>query len=173
MDEGAREGLGQAPGPGVSGTSGQEQATTRWVGTVVHLDTRRDPLTAGFLLHGVTGGREVEWLVDTGATTSLLLTKEWERVYGGHDLIPARMRITCVDGRPMEVRGRTELEIDFGGCKQRAHMVLADIGHGGILGMDPHRNWGASVDVGRGKVYLDTPGGSSEKQERWFSRSQS
>lgn len=103
----------------------------------------------------VTQGQEVEWLVDMGAYTSLLSTREWRRVARGRSLTPARMRITCADGRPMEVRGKAEVEIDFGSCRRQAEVGVADIGHGGILGMDALKKWGASVDIGLGKVRLD------------------
>lgn len=66
MDQGAGAEFEQERGPGQPETSRQGQSTAGWVGTVVHLDTRRDPLTAGFLLRRVTQDQEVEWLVDTG-----------------------------------------------------------------------------------------------------------
>lgn len=57
----------------------------------------------------------------------------------------------------MEVRGTAELEIHFGGCRWSVHVVVVNIGHGGILGMDTLKRWGASVDVGWGEVRLDPP----------------
>lgn len=53
---------------------------------------------AGFLICGVTQGWDVEWLVDTGASTSLFSLKKWEWAKGDQQLVPARMRITCIDG---------------------------------------------------------------------------
>lgn len=87
--------------------------------------------------------------MDTGAFTSLLSSREWERIGGEWSLAPAQMRITCADGHPMEVRDKAEVEIDFGNCTCRAEVDVADIGHGGILGIDALKKWGASVDVVR------------------------
>lgn len=84
MHKGAKDELRQGLRPGVPEHSGQEeQATTRWVWTMVHLDTRRDLLTAGFLLCRTTQDQEVEWLADTGASTSLLSLREWEQIGRG------------------------------------------------------------------------------------------
>lgn len=91
--------------------------------------------------------------MDAGASTSLLSSRELEWIGSSRDLAPARMRITCADGRPMEMKGKT----DFGSCVRWAEVVVADMGHRGILGMDALKKWGASVDVGLGRVQLNPP----------------
>lgn len=47
-----------------------------------------------------------------------------------------------------------ELEITLAAAVQ---VLAVDIGHGGILQMDTLKRWGASVEVGWGKVRLDPP----------------
>lgn len=79
-DQGAWEELIREMGSGMQESSEQEQVTVGWVGVTVHLDTISNVLTAGFLLRGATQVREVEWLVDTGVSTSLLSLRGWEQV---------------------------------------------------------------------------------------------
>lgn len=69
------------------------------------------------------------------------------------------MRVTCADGRPIQaVEGTAEVDIDFGQCRMLAKVIMADIGHGGILRMDVLQAWGATVDARRGRVNLDPTG---------------
>lgn len=51
---------------------------------------------------------------------------------------------------------------DGGNCTRRAEVVMADIGHTGILGKDALKRWGASVNMTWGKVRLDPPELGSE-----------
>lgn len=140
--------------------------TAGWVVTVVHLDTQVDLLMAGCLLWGWSGGKEVKWLVDTMASVSLLSRKEWERVEGLQSLQTMDMRVTCVDGRLILVAGTTEVDVDVRQCQMSAEVILTDIGHGGILGMDALHAWAATVDARQGRVNLDPPG-LSEEGLRW------
>lgn len=57
------------------------------------------------------------------------------------------------------MRGAAEFEINFGNCKQEVQVVVTDIGHRGILGMDTLKQWGASMDVRQGKVLFNPLGG--------------
>lgn len=50
------------------------------VATIVQLDTIRDPLTSGLLVQGRCGGPLVDWLVDMGASTTLLSVTEWKHM---------------------------------------------------------------------------------------------
>lgn len=83
------------------------------------------------------------------------------------------MKVTCADGRPIPVVGTAELNIDFGQGQIPAKVIVADIRHRGILGMDVLDAWGATVDTRRGRVNLDPPGPddeipSSDGDGRWL-----
>lgn len=87
----------------------------------------------------------------------LLCTWEWEKVKEDQELQPTRMPVTCADRWLIEVWGPAEFKIDFGNCSRNARMVVSDIGHGGILGMDALRKSDVSVDVGQGRIILEPP----------------
>lgn len=43
--------------------------------------------------------------------------------------------VTCADRHPIKVRGATDAMMDWGWCVNKAQIVVADIGQGGIIGM--------------------------------------
>lgn len=58
-------------------------------------------------------------------------------------------------GDPVEVT--VVLVIDFGQRRMPAKFIVVDIGHGGILGMNALRAWGATVNARQGRVNLYPP----------------
>lgn len=86
------------------------------MGTVVQLNTIRDPLTPGFLVREKCGRRLVDWLVDTGASTTLLSVTEWKHMPELQELHPAGIWVMCAERRPIDVRGAVYATIDWGQC---------------------------------------------------------
>lgn len=61
----------------------------------------------------------------------------------------------CADGMPIEFRGAVDATIDWGQSVKAVWVVVADIGHGGIIRTDALRWWGTSLNVGSGGAQLD------------------
>lgn len=77
--------------------------------------------------------------MDMGASVMLLSVVEWKGMQGLPELQPARIWVSCVDKCPIEVKGATDVSIGWGWCITMACVVVADMGHGKIIGMDALR----------------------------------
>lgn len=67
------------------------------VGTVVQLGMTRDLLTLGFRVRGRCWGWLSDWLVDTGASITLLSIHKWRHMLELQERHLAGIRLTCAD----------------------------------------------------------------------------
>ena len=100
---------------------------------------------------------ELDWLVDTGCSTSLLsvgffkkLTKKWpiQLQDDGEELRSA-------DGGSLTVWGRTDVTLSVGGEEYCHSVIVADLTNEGILGMDFLKMYGGTLDFKRNRLSLD------------------
>ena len=102
-------------------------------------------------VHTVVGDKDTQWLVDTGASPSLMNVNIYNSM--SPEVKPPmhqyQAELVAADGHTrMEVHGITELEVLMGGQMYKLSVVLADLGEiEGILGMDFIWEWGFNVNI--------------------------
>ena len=113
--------------------------------------------TGGFRVEGKVNGVGTSFLLDTGASATLLRQDTWERV----NVPPVRKELTpcpehrlvSVDGSPLQVHGRTIVSLDLAGERfELAVTVVSPLTSEAILGVDflqPHQ---ATIDLGRRQI---------------------
>ena len=113
--------------------------------------------TGGFRVEGEVNGVRTSFLLDTGASATLLRQDTWERV----NVPPVRKELTpcpehrlvSVDGSPLQVHGRTTVSLDLAGERfELAVTVVSPLTSEAILGVDflqPHQ---ATIDLGRRQI---------------------
>ena len=86
----------------------------------------------------VTGqieGHPVRFLVDTGATITLVSTRVYSKLFGSI-LRPVDFTVYQADGEPMATKGHMTCQITLGPLKVLQDVVVADLQEDAILGMD-------------------------------------
>ena len=100
-------------------------------------------------VNGSAFGRDLDWLIDTGCSVTLMSTK----VY--YD-IPASMRpklspydrlLTQASGTPLQVLGTAPMTIKIGKQKLKHAIVIANCIDSGILGLDFLSEHGGQIDL--------------------------
>ena len=100
----------------------------------------------GMNVSGHCRGKTVNWLVDTGASTSLLSLGVWRSIDGDKRLEPTRSRMTTAAGKEIVVYGAVEVHVDFGSCCLPIKVTVAEMQPEAILGMDTMSKWGVNVN---------------------------
>ena len=86
----------------------------------------------------VTGqieGHPVRFLVDTGATITLVSTRVYSKL-SGSPLQPVDFTVYQADGEPMSTKGHMTCKISLGPLQVLQDVVVADLQEDAILGMD-------------------------------------
>jgi transposase InsO family protein len=111
-----------------------------------------------WLLPVVVAGTRLDFLVDSGATKSLMDTSVFERCFPGKikDLHQPNEAMFAANDTLIELAGEGEIVMNVGKKKFPITVVLANLGNlDGILGMDFLRRKGISLDLGEGVLKAD------------------
>ena len=87
-------------------------------------------------LTGVIENQRLQLLIDTGSTITILSNTAYNRMQETIQLNETNVRLLQADGTPIEVIGVAFLVMKIGTSFHRVKIVVADIEHDGILGMD-------------------------------------
>ena len=114
-----------------------------------------DPDMRGMNVSGRCRGKTVNWLVDTGASTSLLSLDVWRSMDGDRSLEPTRSRMTTAAGKEIVVYGTVEVHVDFGSCCLPMKVTVVEMQPEAILGMDTISKWGVNVNFKRKELEVE------------------
>ena len=91
---------------------------------------------SGLYLPAKINGRDIDCLVDTGATLSLVSDRHWMLIYGQtKDLKFFQRDIVSAAGTPLSIKGQGSISIDVHGSTYNMDVVVADIDTDVILGL--------------------------------------
>lgn len=99
-------------------------------------------------LNGRVDGVECDFLIDTGATHSVMHSKMLEP-RTRHKIQPCHALIRSVSGETIPVLGRVQVNIQIGNLSLQHHLFVADIDFDCILGMDFLKNQDCAIDFSR------------------------
>ena len=109
----------------------------------------------GMNVSGRCRGKTVNWLVDTGASASLLSLDVWRSMDGDKRLEPTRSRMTTAAGKEIVVYGTVEVPVDFGSCCLPMKVTVVEMQPEAILGMDTMSKWGVNVKFKRKELEVE------------------
>ena len=101
-------------------------------------------------------GRTAEFLVDTGASHSIISRRFYSSLPGTHDDFKLKVNACTADGSRMQTYGRTVLPIGIGGGEYVFSPTITDISDDGIIGLDFAALYGAVLEPARGCYELNT-----------------
>lgn len=92
----------------------------------------------GFFVKGKAEGKTVDWLVDTGCTTTIISTRVFDHLDPEErpDLTPYPGCLMSADESPIQVRGKTLLNIQLGQTLVQHSVIVAEVMNDGLLGLD-------------------------------------
>ena len=92
-----------------------------------------------------------EFLVDTGATLSILSIKAWDVLSQNSSMMlqPFQSEVYTASGNPIDVKGKVQVMVDVNGIQCLTEMVVADIDVDGILGLDFLKKNNCTLDMNR------------------------
>ena len=93
----------------------------------------------GFYTNASIGNINVQFLIDSGATSTLISKETFDRCGGGVAIFPLKQYdnyIRGVDGKTIQVYGTTTAKLDFGSFSSDIPIIVRDISLEGILGQD-------------------------------------
>ncbi|CAG2228453.1 unnamed protein product [Mytilus edulis] len=92
----------------------------------------------GFYAVGEVGGLHVEFLVDTGSTTTLLACKMFDQILERNkpNLEPSRLNIKDVNGNTIIAYGQSIMNLNFNGKQFPQTIIVCDISPDAIIGQD-------------------------------------
>ena len=95
--------------------------------------------TGGYRISGKVNGVSASFLVDTGASVTLIRDDIWRQTQiASNRLEPwTGRRLLGADGSPLQIHGRAEAELDLGGRLFTTYVVIAaGLSTEAILGVD-------------------------------------
>ena len=108
--------------------------------------------TGGFKVEGLVGKIPISFLLDTGASVTLLRKDTWERVNVGSaiKLLPwSGQCLVGVDGSPLQVFGQAEVDLTLVGRQFESKvLVVSPLTTQAILGLDFLQEHRATIDLG-------------------------
>ena len=130
------------------------------------LEMQRLPAVRSFIDKGescwilpvVVENSRLDFLVDSGATKSLMDTKAFKLCYPGRltDLHQPEMNMWAANDTAIQIYGEGEIVVEVGQKKFPVMVAVADLGNlDGILGMDFLRRRGLQLDMGEGILKID------------------
>ncbi|CAG2228468.1 unnamed protein product [Mytilus edulis] len=92
----------------------------------------------GFYAVGEVNGLHVEFLVDTGSTTTLLACKMFDQILERNkpNLEPSRLNIKDVNGNTIIAYGQSIMNLNFNGKQFPQTIIVCDISPDAIIGQD-------------------------------------
>lgn len=121
--------------------------------------------TGGYKVEGLVGMIPISFLLDTGASVTLLRKDTWERVKAGNTLQLSQwagQRLVGVDGSPLQVFGQAEVELTLVGKQFLSKvLVVSPLTTEAILGLDFLQEHRATIDLGNRKLLIGRDQGTS------------
>ena len=99
-------------------------------------------------------GRDIEWLVDTGAILTVIAKETWDGIRLEDFTSSAGDKVMGATGTTLRVFGRGSLWVEAGGLTLPVQTVVADIAFPAILGLDTLQRWAAQIDTGNGLIHI-------------------
>ena len=104
-------------------------------------------------------GRTAEFLIDTGASHSVVSKKFYSLLLGNHDNFKVKVNACMADGSRMQMFGRTFMRIRIEGREFIFSPTIADISDDGILGLDFAALFGVVLEPTKGVLRIEHPYG--------------
>ena len=107
-------------------------------------------------LPGSALGRDIDWLVDTGCSVTVISTRVFKEIpsHQRPKLRPYTRTLNQAGGDPLQVLGMADMTIKIGKQKLKHTIVIADCVDSGILGLDFLVEHGGQIDLKSGSVKL-------------------
>ena len=81
-------------------------------------------------------GRQIDWLIDTGASVSIISTATWKSLPEGTVRLHSGPRLFGATGQDIRLTGECTLDLRVGDRILEATVLIGDISMDAILGMD-------------------------------------
>jgi predicted aspartyl protease len=87
---------------------------------------------------GNVKGTQIKWLIDTGATVTLLAKRVFDEIEKTYKILTTEevQDIMTAEGKPLKLYGTVTLDVVVGSSKYQRKVIIADITVDGILGLD-------------------------------------
>ena len=108
-------------------------------------------------------GETGEFLVDTGASNSVISKRFFEKLPCDHSNLSRSGKACTADGSPLRTFGRVMLRIKVREKEFVSTPTIAEISDDGILGLDFASLYGAVLDPRRGMLRIEHPYGMDEQ----------
>ena len=99
----------------------------------------------------------MNWLIDTGASTTVLNSRQYHDIADEFKpaLQPVEVTLRAVDGSPLKISGKTNVDVALGNQVFDVLVIVADLGNlDGIIGMNFLSEHGAVIDTFLGSLKL-------------------
>ena len=103
--------------------------------------------TTGLYASAEIDGVQVDCLVDTGATLTVISSQIWKMIQDKCILSPFSREIISATGDAMKVLGQAEITLKFGKAYCPVRVIVAEIDLDVVLGLDIMKNHEISIDV--------------------------
>ena len=112
---------------------------------------------SGIFIQGTAETLPIEWLVDTGCTTTIVSSCVFDALHPDERprILNYNGELTSVDGSPVKVRGQALMNVQIGSKLFQHSVLVADVTNQGILGMDFLQKHRMTLDFAKGKLTCD------------------
>ena len=119
-----------------------------------HIQVRAAGRDTGMFLRGMVSGTQVEWLVDTGCSTTILSSRKYDEASPADRpaLQPYVGTLLSADNTPILVRGCASVRLQLHGRRLQHEVIVADIANEGLLGLDFLYQHGLVINFGTKEV---------------------
>ena len=116
--------------------------------------TIRTYVGSGFYVPGLVETRNVDWLVDTGCTVTLISDRVFRQIPEDNrpELLPPTKLLSSADGTRLKALGETVINITVGQKTVPHRSVIAEISNDGLLGMDFLKEHEFHIDFKRNQL---------------------
>ena len=111
----------------------------------------------GLFVGGKIGNEKINLLIDTGSTITIVSHQALDRVKqdSSKEVKRSHARLLQADGTPIKVYGEADLRMEIGTNQYNMNVVVADIDHDGILGMDFLQSTNSSINCELGTININ------------------
>ena len=116
---------------------------------------------SSYIVKGQFNGVNTHFVVDTGAAITLIRKDVWCRAGGSSGELKQmpKLRLVAVDGHPLEVLGATSCNIQLGGHKFLADVIVMEaLTEEGVLGLDFLEAHNCTIQTGQKRLTLGNSG---------------
>ena len=112
---------------------------------------------SGIFIQGKVETMPIEWLVDTGCTTTIISAKIFDAIQPDEQprVLQYDGELTSVDGSTVTVKGQALINIMIGAKLFQHNVLVADVTNQGILGIDFLQKYGMTLDFAKGKLMCE------------------